>query len=75
MLYLYRSVTNSLVDMGKTQANITVADVVSTSAREWYKQKYFLFSLSSLFFSSTIVLHSLTTPATQNRLMIQFKKL
>jgi hypothetical protein len=37
MLYLYRSVTNSLVELGKQQANITAASVISTNVGQWYR--------------------------------------
>jgi hypothetical protein len=37
MLFLYRSVTNSLLDLGKAQANVTAASVISPNGGEWYK--------------------------------------
>ena len=35
MLYLYRQVTNSLVDAGKLQANVTATHVITGSSSEW----------------------------------------
>jgi len=37
MLYLYRRVTNSLVDLDKQQANLIAASVISTNVVEWYR--------------------------------------
>ncbi len=36
ILYLYQNVTNSLIDLGKLQANITAASVVISTPGEWY---------------------------------------
>jgi hypothetical protein len=45
MLYLYRNVTNNLVALGISQANITAASVISTNGREWYIYIFYYFIL------------------------------
>ncbi len=46
MLYLYRRVTNSLVDLDKQQANLTAASVISTNVGEWYR---YLFNVNDYY--------------------------
>jgi hypothetical protein len=41
MLFLYRQVTNSLVDLGKLQANVSTSSIVTSNPGEWYA--YFMF--------------------------------
>jgi hypothetical protein len=53
MLYLYRRVTNSLVDLGKQQANVTLGSVIATSG-EWYI--YFISYLLHFLYKYFIVL-------------------
>jgi hypothetical protein len=46
LLVLYKKVTDSLIDLGKVQANATASSVV-TNAGEWYVYLFFfIFCLS-----------------------------
>jgi hypothetical protein len=56
MLFLYRKVTDSLVDLGKLQANITGVSITSTNLGEWYVFFifYFLYFVT-LLYSSFVV--------------------
>ena len=44
MLYLYRRVTNSLVDLGKLQANTTIVNVITGNIGEWHVFGFRIFS-------------------------------
>ncbi len=61
MLLLYGRITNSLVEMGKIQANLTTSSITSTNASEWSVEFCFRFArLLTSFYRSFVVASNIT---------------
>jgi hypothetical protein len=53
MLFLYRRVTNSLLDLGQIQSNVTAASVNNTTPGEWYV--CFIYYIYYIFLSGSYI--------------------